>query len=264
MGVDPRAQLEGQLAELFNLLKQFEQLEQRKQDAYRRHSHLYMPYLRRWSTGAYWLCTLILTVPLFMIIGSIGSGSMSLLGSEDIAATLGVAFGVLLVPFPLALIGSRIILSQRNKRARATNAEREIQNQEISYTVSELAYPELLVIDQELTHASRTYQSRFAGWFPEKYLAPADVYACLIIVRDHRASTVQEAVNRYMTDQHEEYLRDAARAQLEEQQRSTRVAQFNGIMNAAMQGATIGTIRSEAAATRAAMSAPRTIRFERR
>ena len=55
-----------------------------------------------------------------------------------------------------------------------------------------------------------------------------------------------------------------AAAQLAEQQRATRVAALGNIINAVGQGAMIGTLRAEGAATRAAINAPRTFTIKHR
>ncbi|MDP9904543.1 hypothetical protein [Arthrobacter bambusae] len=248
---DQRAVLEERLGGLYHLLRRLEGLQEQKDSVYQRHAHLYRPYKTKWRAKHYWLWALLLSVGLGPVFGL----AMVVAGNNS---------GGGMTPLLLALVASGILVGVRNSRLPEMNAQIEQYNQETSKKIVEMAGPEVTPIESQLQQARQEFNSRYLGWFPEKYLSSVDVGECWQIVHDHRASTVQEAVNRYLTDQHEQYLRDAANAQLAEQQRATRVAQTNGIINAAMQAATIGAIQAQGAATRAAMNAPRTIRIERR
>ncbi|MDQ4213187.1 hypothetical protein [Microbacterium capsulatum] len=264
MDNDARFQLEQHLGGLYHLLTRFESLSEQKEAVYQRHAYLYQPYKKKWRAGMYWLWVLIGTVALTALTPVVGSIVYSATTPSDTVASVLVGIVLFLLPFPLALIAAGVIVPVRNRRVPAMNARIEQSNQQAAVRIGELTAPEIHPIDRQLVQARREYSDGYAGWFPEKYLSSADVAACWQIVHDHRASTVQEAVNRLLTDQHEQYLRDAASAQLVEQQRATRVAQMNGIINATMQGAMIGAIRADGVATRAAIAAPRTVRIERR
>ncbi|MDN4614929.1 hypothetical protein P5G50_10750 [Leifsonia sp. F6_8S_P_1B] len=82
-------------------------------------------------------------------------------------------------------------------------------------------------------------------------------------MHDGRASTLSETLNAFVEDQHRQYMRDMAAAQLGEQHRATRVAQLNGVINATMQGAMIGTVVDQGRKTRAALNAPVTVRLKK-
>lgn len=136
------------------------------------------------------------------------------------------------------------------------------------------ASSELAPIEKEVADIQRSYRAGgYRKWFPEKYLDIASVNALWHIVHDARADTLKEAINLYLQDLHNQYMRDAAdqqaaiaQMQLAEQQRTTRAVQIGSVMNVGMQafqGSLIrSTMQAEGAATRAAINAPKTIRFK--
>ena len=248
---DQRADLEKRLADLFHLLRRFDELQEQEDALFQRYTHHYRAYKEKWGAKWYWLGVLCLTIGLSAII-TLG------------AFLAGVQLAASFTPLLLALIASGVVVAVRNSRLAQMNAQIQLYNHAMAEKIRELAGPEHAPIQAALQEARQEFDDRFQGWFPERFLRSIDVGECWQIVYDHRASTVQEAVNRYLSDQHEQYLRDAASAQLAEQQRATRVAQMNGIINASMQAATIGAVRAEGAATRAALNATRTVRIDRR
>lgn len=254
---DPRVQLESRLAALFHLLRHLESLQDEKDAVYARHAHRFVPYAQRWRAGMYWLwvliCTIVLTVIAAVASVAVITMTSATAQSDGSAGTAIAAVAFFLMPVPVSLLLAGVIVAIHNARLAAGNAKRELRNRETAAEIDALLAPEVAPLDRQLAEGRRAYREGYDGWFPEKLLSSTDVGACWQIVHDHRATTVQEVVNRYRTDQHEQFLRDAATAQLTEQQRATRVAQVNGILNVGMQGAMMGTIRAEGAATRAAI-----------
>lgn len=264
---DTREQVEQRLAGLYQLLQRFEGLQQQKDAAYQRHGHLYSSYKTTWRAGMYWLWVLVLTVAVSVIMVAVVVPMVTRgFVSESSAATanmLVASLGLFFVPLPAALVLAGILTAVRNQRVPDMNARLQAANQEVGHRIAHLVAPEVAPIDAQLAVARQEFKDGYAAWFPEKFLSSADVGAIWRIVHDHRASSVQEAVNRYLTDQHEQFVRDAASAQLAEQERATRVARTNGIISTAMQGAMIGTMIDQGNRTRAAMAAPVTVRLRR-
>lgn len=250
-----RAQLEQRLAGLFHLLQSFENLQQQKETAYQRHAHLYTRYASKWRAGMYWLWVLIGTIALTIIVAMIFFGAMSAWSNtyqNDASAQPPVGMAALfLTPLPLALILAGVLVAVRNVRVPAKNAQIEAANQITAERIAELAAPEVGPIDAQIAAARKEYRENYNGWFPEKYRNSVDVGACWNIVHAHRAFTVQEAVNALIEDQHKQAVLDMHAAQIAEQQRATRVAQVNGVINASMQGAMIGTMIDQGNKTRA-------------
>lgn len=261
--IDARAQLETQLNQLHHILNRFEELQQQELAVYQRHQHRYVTYLNRWRAGMYWLWVLLLTVVLsivavIVVVGVVSSAAASVSASGEygnMSSSMGVML-VFLLPFPLALIGAGVIVGVRNGKMPSTNAKREQQNIQIAEQIAADTWPEIEPLLVQLDLSRQEFSNGFAGWFPSKYLTATDVAECWHIVHDHRANTVQGAINVYETILHRQRLENLAAAQLAEQQRATRAAQMGSIITAAGFGASIATQRAEGAATRAALARP--------
>lgn len=258
---DERAELENRLKRLYDLLGHFDGLQQQKEAVYQRYQHWYLGYKIKWRAGMYWLWVLILTMVLSVVAVMVftasvagwnagyGAGEPS---TEDMAAQMSVLL-VFLLPLPVALVASGILVGARNARVPKVNAQREQLNQERAAQVGEATAPKAGPIEAQLGQARQELNAEFRGWFPEKYLTAEDVEFCWQLVHDHRASTVENAIKEYETVLHRRRIENMAAAQLAEQQRTAKVAMLGNVINAAGYGATIGTIRSEGAVTRAAM-----------
>lgn len=235
---DARTQLEQRLNHLYDVLTRFDGLQQHRDAVWARHQHRYVPHKKRWGFGMGVLAFFaILAVTIF--IAALTSDLWFLMTPPF---TVGGAF-------LLVWLGNRKIVAKEN-------AKREARNQQIANEIAAEVAPEIQQIEVQLAQTRQEYQANFRGWFPQKYLNSADVGACWHIVHDHRASTLESTLNVYETDLHRQRMENMAASQLAEQQRATRVAQTNGIINATMQGFTAGTIRAEGAATRAALNRP--------
>ena len=137
------------------------------------------------------------------------------------------------------------------------NGRIQQRNQDARDAAYQAASSELEPIEQEISAVQRLYRDgNYSLWFPEKYLDTASVSAIWSIVHDHRASNIQEAINQYVQDLHNQFMRDAAQQQIVEQQRNARATQIASVMNIGMQA-------FQGAATREAINTPRTVRVEK-
>jgi hypothetical protein len=263
---DPRAELEGRLGQLYDLLRRIDDLRQQEEAIFARHAHRYVGYLNRWRAGAYWLWTLMLTLVLSVV--ALGVFVATFVATSDTVPTDAVpsddrwvpqflSLFVFFLPLPIALVASAIILGVRNARVAGVNERRRQTNRERAAEIQQLVAPELAPFEANLAQVRDEFDSRFRGWFPERYLTAEDVAACWRLVNDHRASTVSEAIREYETVLHRQRMENAALAQLAEQQRATRVAMLGNVINAVGHASTAGAIRSEGAATRSAFNARR-------
>lgn len=117
-------------------------------------------------------------------------------------------------------------------------------------------------LDSELHAAAQDYARRFASGFPQSYLYDEAVGFVRDAVQNHRADTVGQAINLYEQVLHQRRMEQGQAAQLAEAKRATRALWIGNAINVAGHQATQATIRSEGAATRAAM--PHTIYVRRR
>ena len=266
---DPRAQLEDQLNRLYNLLRRFEGLQQQTDRIFQRYQHRYAIYKTKWRAGMYWLWVLILTIVLSVVAFAIfvssaarwNAGGAS--SNEDLAAQLSILV-VFLLPLPLALVASGVLVGVRNARIPKVNAHREHLNQQRAVQIAEEVAPEVAPLDAQLNQARQEFQSSFRGWFPTQYLTAEDVGECWRLVNNHRATTVEKAINEYETQLHRQRLENLAAAQIAEQQRTTKIAALGNIINAAGHGATIGAIRAEGAAAARRAAVPRDVYLKKR
>lgn len=255
---DQRAHIENRLNLLHGLLRRFEGLEQQKETVYQRHQHRYAKYQTTWRAGMYWLWVLLFTIAFTIIVFSTAIPLSMNAAEESAGASMGF-LALFLLPFPLALIAAGVFSGVRNAQIPKVNAKREQANQATANQIAEETWPEIAPIEAQLDQSRQEYQQGFRGWFPSKYLTSNDVGACWHIVHDHRASTVESAINAYETELHRQRLENLAASQLAEQQRATQAAKMGNMINAVGFGASIGTMRAEGAATRAALGQPRNV-----
>lgn len=84
---------------------------------------------------------------------------------------------------------------------------------------------------------------------------PAATAFCTEAVQNHRSNDISTALNLYETDLHRARVENNHAELLAEQQRTQRLIVAGNVVNAALTGAAIGTIRHEGARTRAANAA---------
>lgn len=117
------------------------------------------------------------------------------------------------------------------------------ENQRRFKSSMEAARNEIAPVAKELDQVRGAYaHGNYAELIPQKYNNIDSIHALLEIVRDHRASTMQEAVNCHVEDLHRQYMRHFAdrqvalsQLQFEEQRRNTRSVRFANVMNVGMQ-----------------------------
>ena len=239
---DPRTALETKLHALHSVLSRIEKLSAQRQAIYAQHQHRFLDHLPEWSRKKYRRWVFLIAVTIFMVVPVL----YPWLGDNALIAAF-------VLPIPLGLAGARALRGKKNAQIAAKNAQIDQRNEEIAEQIGQETWPLVGPISANIDSARKEFHAQFRGFFPEKYLTPTDVAACWHIVHDHRASTVGDAINILQRDLHQARLENYAAAQLAEQQRANTIALTSSILNAVGQGAIIGTIRAEGAATRAAL-----------
>ena len=258
--VDRRVQLQSDLAELRNVLARVEELEYRKRTAADKYRHHYLGPSTKKSWG-FWRF-LLLSAPLVLVLlgvsGFVGvlsrMRSGELTPSQPTGADWALLAQLFSTPFWAGPLLAFVWVVLHNRSLDRDNQRREAQDRQTHVWVQAAVADECAQIDAELAPVVAHYQERFAGWWPERFLNSEDVEACRRIVGDRRASTVEDAINRYLTDQHELYLRNAAAAQVAEQQRATKVSMVTGVINAALLAGNMHAVASQGAQNREAMA----------
>lgn len=176
--------------------------------------------------------------------------AISIIGSLVVLSGLLPDVGILsLLIYPLwPAVGIGIPIVWKKVIVPRGNVQRRQGNREVAARMREATAG----VDAELNEAGRVYATRFAANFPEAYAYSDAVAYCAKSVRDHRADTVGQAINLYETELHQQRLEQTQAQLLEEQQTARRQQAMQAVVGAALQGATIGAIRSEGAANRAA------------
>jgi hypothetical protein len=171
---DPRAELEGRLNQLHDLIVRIEGLQQQEAAIYQRHAHRYVGYKGKWKAGAYWLWVLVLTLVLSVVAFVVFAVSVTAAGGATSAdgqwLPQFLSLFVFLTPLPIALVVSAIILGVRNARVPKLNTVREQENQQRSTEIAQLVAPELAPFEAQLGEVRTEFDTRFRGWFPERYL----------------------------------------------------------------------------------------------
>jgi hypothetical protein len=157
----------------------------------------------------------------------------------------------LILATAIVLVRNKLILPRQNGRAERINLQREAHNDAV--------WAEEQQVDAQLNQASRDFATSIGTRFPQAYLYDEAVVFCLQMVQNHRAASVSDALNLYDTELKHRQIQDMHAAQLAETQRMRKQAAVGNVINAAMQGAVIGTLRHEGAHTRAALKKPVTV-----
>lgn len=251
---DPRADLEAKLNQLHDLIVRIEGLQQQEAAIYQRHAHRYVGYKGKWKAGAYWLWVLVLTLVLSVVAFVVFAASVTAASGSTAADVQWLpqflSLFVFLLPLPVALVVSAIIVGVRNARVPTINTVREQQNQQRATEIAQLVAPELAPFEVQLAEVRTEFDTRFRGWYPERYLTAEDVAACWRLVHDHRATTVTEVIREYETLLHRQRMENAAQAQLAEQQRATQVAMLGNLINAVGHSRTASAVRYQGLARR--------------
>lgn len=181
--------------------------------------------------------------------------------------------GILAIPvavlltFLILLFRNKLILPKHNARIEVLNQQRDTHN--------EAVWAEEQRVNDQLNQAARDLAAHRGNSFPQAYLYDDAVAFCVEAVNNHRASSVEAAINLYEEARHRQRVEDAQADMLAEQQKMRKLQAVSAVIGGIQQGAAIGAIRQQGAQTRAANSAdnnrlidainkPRTVTFKRR
>ncbi|CEA08789.1 hypothetical protein BN1051_02147 [Arthrobacter saudimassiliensis] len=254
---DARAQLEGTLTYLQNLLRFIDARWQEKIAIAQRYRPL-KPLHKKWGL----LPFALLTVGVVVLSTAIGTPIIQAWAKAEAYAQgqfhypniQPLSVGILAIPVALILAlaivfaRNKVVLPHLNARIQRANQQRETHNQAVSVEEQH--------VDAQLGQASRDFATNIGDRFPQAYLYDEAVSFCLQVVRNHRAIALHEAINLYETERHRQRMENMQAWQLAEAQRTRKLMAVGTVVNATMQGAVIGTIRREGAQTRAALSKP--------
>ena len=243
---DDRRDLETRLSTLHTILRQFEDLGAQREAVYARNSNLFRSPAKPWSKGMWWLWFFALGTGTFLAWGLLVQPIVRMLPGNGITVPAVLyTIGIFLAPPIAAIVGAN--LAKRNYINRGLpkkNAEIRKANDETRARITRDAAPELEQIEARIQSARGAYKSQgFPGFFPDRYLNSNDVGQCWRYVRDHRAVSVQQAINLLEEELHRARMENAQAAQLAEQQRTRRNVQVGNIINAIGHIQTQQTIR---------------------
>lgn len=228
---DDRQALESRLNTLYALLRQLEELNEQRDAVYARYRHLYRPLAEPWGKGMWWLWFFLLGTGTFVVL------SMSLRVLPELESTSAlVTFTVtaMLLPPVVAIVGATIVKRHYNtRRLPVKNDEITRENRATRERIEEMAAPDVTAIDRKIGEVSDAYNTfGYVGFFPERYLNSADVGRCWNFVRDHRAFSVQQAIDLLEEELHRARMENFQAAQLAENERTRRMVQVGNLINA--------------------------------
>lgn len=257
MDSDPRKALVQRLGYLHQLL-QYIDAQWRAKAALGQRYQAPVPLKRRWRTwvvlliavGAGTVLSMIVApiVEAWMHANNIGGEGIYLASFSTFDAAIWILPGTLIVGFLVQLLRNRVVVPKQHAIAERENERREQSNAAVRAEEQQ--------IDGQLVQAGRDLAQRVGtDFYPEAYRHEEAVAFCAQAVQNHRANSVTAALNLYETELHRRRVEDMHAAQLAEAQRATKMQAAGNVINAAMTGAAIGTIRAESAATRRANAA---------
>ncbi|MFV0428593.1 MAG: hypothetical protein ACK5KO_04085 [Arachnia sp.] len=237
-----RAELDRRLADLRATLLRMAQLHAQREDILRPHEGRYQPSAKKWRGAMYWLWVAILTGALLLIAFAIVfrayyAESLGTAGPPNPGLPL-----LMLAPFPVALVLAGAVVAVHDARLPRVNRKRQSSNDEIRSEIESDVAAETEPIDAELRQIGLSIEPSMTGWFPRSYCYEDAVGFCLGVVRDHRAATVEQALNLYETTRHQQRLENLASAQLAEQRRVAHLTMVGNVINAAGHAATIAAV----------------------
>jgi hypothetical protein len=274
---DPRTALVNKLAYLHGWLLWVEERWQQKSAIAQRYQAL-VPFKKKWGVLAFVLWAVGLTVASFTVASPVTAVVFNtvlgpLFTKEWIEANVGTAI-MIMIATPVAvsvglallitMLRNKLLLPWQHSRTHRTNEQREAHNKAVWIEEQE--------VNAQLTQAGADFSSQIGTWYPRAYLYEEAVTFCVRAVQNHRANDISTALNLYETELHRARVEDNQAAILAEQQRTQRLITVGNVINAALAGAAIGTIRHEGARTRAASAAwikeqikkPRTVYVKKR
>lgn len=236
-----------------------ERLQQKATIAPRYQSHL--PLAKKWGILPIVLGSVALTLALFTVASPVvdllyGIVLEPFMSVEWAEANTGVAILLMLaVPVVFATglailvvyLRNRFWLSKQHSRANRANQQREAHNQSV--------WIEEQQINAELGQAGQDLSARIGTWYPQAYLHEEALAFCTQVIRNHRANSIENALNLYETELYRQRTENNQAALLAEQHRTQKIVAIGNVMNAALTGAAMGTMRQEGERTRAANAA---------
>lgn len=259
--IDPRTALVNKLTYLHGWLRWVEDRSQQKAAIARRYQAL-APFAKKWGVLALALWAIGLSIASFTVAAPVTDAVVfkSLIGplltDEWARANVGATVTIMIAA-PVAMsvglallitaVRNKLLLPWEHSRARRTNEQREAHNRAIWVEEQE--------VDAQLTQAGADFASQIGSWYPGAYLHEEAVAFCAQAVQNHRANDLSTALNLYETELHRARVENNQAELLAEQQRTQKLVIAGNVINAALTGAAIGTIRHEGARTRAANAA---------
>lgn len=148
----------------------------------------------------------------------------------------------------LVFMRNHFLLPRMNSRIAEQNAQTRLHNGAVAAS--------LQGVDAQIADANQDFIRYGGETLSERYRNQHALAFMSQVVREDLAESLKEALNLYARELKDnerlQEQREAHQAQLAELQRMRKQQAVGNVVNAALQGATIGTIRSEGAANRAA------------
>lgn len=161
---------------------------------------------------------------------------VSLIVLSRILSNLGILANLIYLLWPAVGIGIPILWNK--SLVHRANERRQQSNRELAVRVRDATAD----VDAKLVESGRVYATRFASMYPEAYVYSDAVAFCVNAIRNHRADSVGESINLYETERHRQRLEQNQEQMLEEQHLIRRQQAGQAVVNAALQGATLGAI----------------------
>lgn len=253
---DPRARLTEKLIYLNGLLRWIDERWQAKAAVAQKYAPLEQPK-HKWGLRMFALLTAGITVVSAVIGAPIiqvwardqakASGSIRLPNVDPLAVAILSLPVALILAAGILLFFNRVLLPRKHASTQAVNEQREVHNRAV--------WAEEQQVNAQLNKAGQDFAQHVGTqFFPQAYLHQEAVAYCADMVHNHRANTVSEAINHYETDMWRRRMEQGQAAMIAEQQRTQKLVAIGTVVNAAMTGAAIGTMRAEGAKTRSAIA----------
>jgi uncharacterized membrane protein YhiD involved in acid resistance len=257
---DPRTALVSKLTYLHGWLRFVNERWQQKATIAQRYQTL-MPFKKKWGIPFIMLGFVGVTLALFTVAAPVTDllykiALEPLIAEEWAAANTGVAI-ILMLAVPIVVsaglvilvvyLRNRFLLSRQHARAEGINQQREAHNQAV--------WAEEKQVNAQLKQAGQDFSTQIGNWYPQAYLYEDALVFCTQVIQNHRATDIEGALNLYETELHRQRVENNQAALMAEQQRTQKLMIVGNVMNAALTGAAIGTIRQQGQQTRAANAA---------
>lgn len=257
---DARTALVRKLTGLHEQLRFFNERSRQKSDLAQRYQSL-IPLKKKWGILQMVLGSVGLTLALFTVATPVTDLLFKLVlepfvSVEWMEANLGVAMTLMLavpiwasVGFAVLLVHlrNRFLLSMQHSRANGINQTRDAQNQAI--------WAEENQVDAELAQTGKNLSAQIGTWYPHSYLCEEALAFCTQVIQNHRASNIEAALNLYEAELAHQRVENNQAALMAEVQRTQKLVAVGNVMNAALTGAAVGTMRHEGQQTRAVSAA---------